>query len=74
LLIARSARNAHRDHHKQLNLAQIVPRHRVVEVTERVDRTGTGVVRSPRPRPRAIGELVERGVEALAISLLWEAS
>ncbi|MDT7751738.1 MAG: N-methylhydantoinase [Pseudonocardiales bacterium] len=72
LLIARSARNAHRDHHKQLNLPQIVPRHRVVEVTERVDRTGTAVVPLTEAEARrAIGELVERGVEALAISLLW---
>ncbi|HEY1973588.1 MAG TPA: hydantoinase/oxoprolinase family protein [Pseudonocardia sp.] len=72
LLIARSARNAHRDHHKQLNLPQIVPRHRVVEVTERVDRKGTVVVPlTEEEARRAVGACAAAGVEALAISLLW---
>lgn len=72
LLIARSARNAHRDHHKQLNLPQIVPRHRVVEVAERIDRKGRAVVAlTEAEAARAIDELVDHGIEALAVSLLW---
>ncbi|HTK62536.1 MAG TPA: hydantoinase/oxoprolinase family protein [Pseudonocardia sp.] len=72
LLIARSARNAHRDHHKQLNLPQIVPRHRVVEVNERMDRKGHAVVALTEGEARrAVRTCADQGVEALAISLLW---
>lgn len=72
LLIARSARNAHRDHHKQLNLPQIVPRERVVEVTERLDRKGRKVVPLTEAEARsAVAELAGQSVEAIAISLLW---
>ncbi|NKQ56953.1 hydantoinase/oxoprolinase family protein [Amycolatopsis sp. K13G38] len=72
LLIARSARNANRDHHKQLNLPQIVPRERVAEVNERLDRKGKTIVPlSDEDARRAIGELVDQGVEAIAVSLLW---
>lgn len=70
--IARSARNAHRDHHLQLNLPQIVPRERVVEVDERVDKKGAVVVALKEDDARrAIAKLVEAGVESIAISLLW---
>lgn len=72
LRIARSARNAHRDHHRQLNLPQIVPRERVVEVDERVDKKGAVVVALKEDDARrAIAQLVEAGVESIAISLLW---
>lgn len=72
LLIARSARNAHRDHHKQLNLPQIVPRDLVVEACERIDRKGRQVVPLTEDEARrAVTELVDKGVEAIAISLLW---
>ena len=72
LLVARSARNAHRDHHRQLNLPQIVPRERVVEVGERIDRKGKVIVPLTDSDARsAIRTLVDQGVEAIAISLLW---
>jgi N-methylhydantoinase A len=72
LLIARSARNAHRDHHKQLNVPQIVARDHVVEVVERVDRKGRAVVPLTEAEARrAIGTLVDAGVDSIAVSLLW---
>jgi N-methylhydantoinase A len=72
LRIARSARNAHRDHHRQLNLPQIVPRERVIEVDERIDKKGTVVVplREADAR-RAIDELIAAEVDSIAVSLLW---
>lgn len=72
LLIARSARSADRDHHRQLNIPQIVPRERVVEVTERIDRKGSVVVALSDDDARAaVRRLVDMDVEAIAISLLW---
>jgi N-methylhydantoinase A len=72
LLIARSARNAHRDPHRQVNLPQVVSRDRVVEVTERIDRRGEVVVGlTEREARRAVEEVVAAGVEAIAVSLLW---
>jgi N-methylhydantoinase A len=72
LLIARSARSADRDHHRQLNIPQIVPRERVVEVNERVDRKGAVVVPlSDADARAAVRRLVDMDVEAIAISLLW---
>jgi N-methylhydantoinase A len=72
LLIARSARSADRDHHRQLNIPQIVPRERVVEVNERIDRKGSVVVAlSDADARAAVRRLVDMGVEAIAISLLW---
>ena len=75
LRIARSPRNHHRDHHLQRNLPQIVPRERVVEVEERVDRKGRVVVplKDDEAR-RAVDDLCARGVEAIAICLLWSSS
>lgn len=72
LRIARSPRNEHRDHHRQLNIPQIVPRERVVEVDERIDKKGVVVVplREAEAR-RAIAELIALEVESIAISLLW---
>ncbi|AQT82351.1 hypothetical protein B1R94_28580 [Mycolicibacterium litorale] len=72
LLIARSARSADRDHHRQLNIPQIVPRERVVEVSERIDRKGSVVVALTDDDARAaVRRLVDMDVEAIAISLLW---
>jgi N-methylhydantoinase A len=72
LLIARSARSADRDHHRQLNIPQIVPRERVVEVNERIDRKGSVVVPlSDADARAAVRQLVDMDVEAIAISLLW---
>jgi N-methylhydantoinase A len=72
LLIARSARNAHRDPQRQVNLPQIVPRNQVVEVTERIDRKGAAVVPLAEKDARnAIATLADAGVDALAVSLLW---
>lgn len=72
LRIARSARNAHRDHHRQVNIPQIVPRRRVAEVEERIDKKGAVIVplREDDAR-RAIAELVGQGVDSIAVSLLW---
>ncbi|WP_431919587.1 hydantoinase/oxoprolinase family protein [Amycolatopsis tucumanensis] len=72
LLIARSARNAHRDHHKQLNIPQIVAREHVAEVAERVDRKGRVIVPLAEAEARrAIAGLVAAGVDSIAVSLLW---
>lgn len=72
LRIARSSRNAHRDHHLQLNLPQIVPHRRVVEVDERVDKKGTVVVGlTEQEARRAIDRLLQENVESIAVSLLW---
>lgn len=72
LLIARSARNAHRDHHKQLSLPQVVSRKHVVEVTERVDRKGRAIVPLTEAEARrAVEDLVHAGVDSIAVSLLW---
>ncbi len=72
LRIARSARNAERDHHRQLSVPDVVDRDCIVEVNERVDLKGGVVVGlSEDEGRRAIAELVARGVESLAICLLW---
>jgi N-methylhydantoinase A len=75
LRIARSSRNHHRDHHLQRNLPQIVPRERVAEVEERIDRKGKVVVplRDDEAR-RAVEALCAQGVEAIAICLLWSSA
>lgn len=72
LLVARSARSAERDHHNQLNVPQIVPRERVVEVTERIDKKGKIVVQLTDDDARAaVRALIDMDVEAIAVSLLW---
>ena len=72
LRIARSARNAERDHHRQLSVPDVVDRDCIVEVNERVDRKGEVVVGLTEAEARgAIDELVGRGVESLAVCLLW---
>ena len=75
LRIARSPRNHHRDHHLQRNLPQIVPRERVVEVEERIDRKGRVVVPLKEDEARrAVDALCATGVEAIAICLLWSSA
>lgn len=50
----------------------IVPRHLVREIPERIDVDGDVVVPIDEAATRrAISELVEQGVEAIAVSLLW---
>lgn len=72
LLIARSARNRHRDHNLQVNLPQIVPRELVVEVPERIDRKGAVVLALTEEAARkAVDQLINSGVEAIAVSFLW---
>lgn len=72
LRIARSARTAERDHHRQLSVPDVVERECIVEVNERVDRKGDVVVElTEDDARRAIDELVELGVESLAVCLLW---
>jgi N-methylhydantoinase A len=72
LRIARSARNAHRDHHRQVNLPRIVPRERVIEVNERVDKTGTAIVAlTEQEARRAVAAVMSHDVDSVAISLLW---
>lgn len=51
---------------------QIVPSERIVEVDERVDGQGRVVLPlDEQSVERAINELIDRGVEAIAVSLLW---
>src|SRR5262249_54855708 len=50
----------------------IIPRERIVGVTERVDRDGDVIVPLDEGSVnRAIAELLGAGVEAIAVSLLW---
>jgi len=70
--IARSPRNPQRDHHLQGNVPDLVDRRDIVEVVERVDKTGSAIVPlTEEEARRAIGELAGKGVESIAISLMW---
>ncbi|HEV7527537.1 MAG TPA: hydantoinase/oxoprolinase family protein [Solirubrobacteraceae bacterium] len=70
--IARSPRNTQRDHHLQGNVPDLVERDCIVEVQERVDRTGEVVVPlTAQEAERAVQALVEKEVESVAISLMW---
>jgi N-methylhydantoinase A len=52
--------------------APLVPRHDIVEVVERVASDGSILVQLDEVAARkSITELLERGVEAIAVSLLW---
>jgi len=52
--------------------APLVPRHRIVEVDERVDYKGEVMVRLDEDGVRsAVNDLLAGGVEAIAVSLLW---
>ena len=51
---------------------QVIPRQRIAEVSERVDRNGEIVVRLERAdAERAVAGLLEQGVNAIAVCLLW---
>jgi len=73
LHIARSARTNDLDVQTQVPLPEIVPRDRVEEVHERVDRSGRIVIQlDPGEVRAAIRKLVEdKKAEALAVCLLW---
>ncbi|MBU6529591.1 hydantoinase/oxoprolinase family protein [Streptomyces mayonensis] len=60
------------DYHLRGQVAPLVPRPQVVEVTERIDSDGT--VRTPLDEADvldALGRLRDLGVEAVAVCLLW---
>lgn len=72
LRIARSARNAEKDHHRQVNVPDLVRRDLIAEVDERIDRKGMVVVALDEAKAReAVTRLVDRGADSIAISLLW---
>lgn len=51
---------------------QIVPRHRIAEVSERIDHRGQVLVPLTRAEAeRAVQSLLDQGVESIAVSLLW---
>jgi N-methylhydantoinase A len=60
------------DYHQRGLSAPLVPRTRVVEVSERVDRTGAVLIPLDAAAARpALGGLAAQGVEAVAVCLLW---
>lgn len=60
------------DYFQRGRTAPLVPRARVVEVPERVDRTGTVVVPLDVPAARAaLRGLADQGIDAVAVCLLW---
>jgi N-methylhydantoinase A len=72
LRIARSARTDERDPHKMSAPPDIVARHRIVEVAERVDAHGQVLVPlTDQEIATAVDALVGTGVEAVAVCLLW---
>lgn len=73
LRIARSARNAERDNHKQLNVPDIAPREAIIEVPERVDKRGNVIAPLDLDLcAKAVQNLVEEHrVESIAVAFLW---
>jgi N-methylhydantoinase A len=60
------------DYHQRGRTAPLVPRARVIEVTERIDRTGAVLVPMDIAAARmALRGLAGHGVEAVAVCLLW---
>ena len=60
------------DYHQRGRTAPLVPRTRVVEVAERMDRTGTVLAPLDTASARlALRGLADQGVEAVAVCLLW---
>jgi N-methylhydantoinase A len=60
------------DYHHRGRTAPLVPRSQVVEVAERIDRTGSVLVPLDIAAARAaLRGLAARGVEAVAVCLLW---
>lgn len=52
--------------------APLVPRHRLIEVTERIDQRGNVVVKLNEDEVRGgVARLLDEGVNAIAVSLLW---
>jgi N-methylhydantoinase A len=73
LRIARSPRTDNRDHHKQVNMPDLVDRKCILEVEERIDKNGRVVVELNKEQvEKAVEQLVEeQNVEAIAVCLLW---
>lgn len=73
LRIARSPRTDHRDHHKQVNVPDIVDRKCILEIEERIDKNGKAIVEMNALQvEQAVKHLVEeQNVEAIAVCLLW---
>ncbi len=72
LRIARSPRTDDRDQHDQRNVPDIVPRNCIKEIPERVDYSGEPVVALDEEAVEdAVDDLVEEGIETLAICFLW---
>ncbi|RFU65014.1 hydantoinase/oxoprolinase family protein [Peribacillus glennii] len=73
LRIARSPRTDDRDHHKQVNVPDIVDRKCILEIEERIDKNGKEIVEmNSRQVEQAVKQLVEENnVEAIAVCLLW---
>jgi N-methylhydantoinase A len=60
------------DYHQRGRIAPMVPRTRVVEVAERIDRTGAVLVPIDIAAARlTLRALADQGVEAVAVCLLW---
>ncbi|MBS1842849.1 MAG: hydantoinase/oxoprolinase family protein [Actinobacteria bacterium] len=72
LRIARSPRKPVKDFHQQHNVPDLLPRDCIIEVEERVDSRGDVIVPlREEDTIRAVDELAEKGVESIAVSLLW---
>ena len=70
--IARGARRADYDDHKQVTPPEVVARDCIEEVTERVLVDGTAPVQLAEDEVRAaVRRLMEKGVEAYAVCYLW---
>lgn len=67
-------RSAHeiQDTLRQRKPAPLIPKYRALEVTERIDHAGTVLVPLDEDEVRGVARtLVEQGVEAIAVCLLW---
>ncbi|TWF80419.1 N-methylhydantoinase A [Pseudonocardia hierapolitana] len=67
-------RSAHeiQDTLRQRKPAPLIPKYRALEVTERIDHAGTVLVPLDEDEVRSVARtLVEQGVEAIAVCLLW---
>lgn len=73
LRIARSPRTDDRDHHKQVNVPDIVDRKSILEIEERIDKNGKAIVEiNTQQVEQSVKHLVEeQNVEAIAVCLLW---
>ena len=70
--IARGPRLNISDDHSQVPVPSLVPWNRIVEVSERLDHSGSVVAPLAEDEVReAARQLVERGAEAIAIVFLW---